>query len=110
MAPIADSDGVRLPKDMTKEDKAEYDKLASLSGDDFDKEYITLMVKDHRKDMREFRQESMSTPDPTLKDAIEKGQTVIREHLKAINKIAADKGIVVPGGRKPPTPQPAPAQ
>ena len=43
---------------MSKDDQASYDKLSKLSGDDFDKEYLTLMVKDHHQDMKEFREES----------------------------------------------------
>src|ERR1700733_49234 len=54
MAPIADSMGVRVPKTINKDDQAEYDKLSGLSGDDFDTEYLTVMVRDHRKDLREF--------------------------------------------------------
>jgi len=38
MAPIAGSMGVRLPKDLDKEDQAEYDKLNALSGNNFDME------------------------------------------------------------------------
>ena len=104
MKPIADSMGVRLPKDLSKEDQAEFDKLSALSGDDFDREYITVMLKDHRKDIREFRVELTATTDPTLKDAVEQGEKVIREHLHLITQIAKDKGIPIPGrpGTTPP--------
>ena len=56
--------GVMLPKHMNKDDQAEYDKLNGLSGDAFDTEYLTLMVKDHHKDLREFRVEAVDTQDP----------------------------------------------
>jgi putative membrane protein len=96
MAPIADSMGARVPKTIDKEDQAEYDKLTGLSGDDFDTEYLTLMVKAHRKDLREFRMEAASTPDQTLRDAAEKGQKVIHEHLEMVDKLAREKGIAIP--------------
>jgi putative membrane protein len=96
MAPIADSMGARVPKTIDKEDQAEYDKLSGLSGDDFDTEYLTLMVKAHRKDLREFRMEAASTPDQTLRDAAEKGQKVIHEHLEMVDKLAREKGIAIP--------------
>jgi putative membrane protein len=107
MAPIADSMGVRVPKMVNKEDQAEFDKLSGLSGDDFDTEYLTLMVKAHRKDLREFRMEAASTPDPTLRDAVEKGEKVIHEHLEMVGKLARDKGIPMPprgGNRAGPPP------
>src|SRR5580704_17514036 len=51
IAQVADSMGVMLPKSMNKEHQAEYDKLNALSGNDFDIEYLTFMVKDHHKDL-----------------------------------------------------------
>jgi putative membrane protein len=106
MAPIADSMGVRVPKMISKEDQAEYDKLSGLSGSDFDTEYLTVMVKDHHKDLREFRAEASETTDPTLKAAVEKGTKVIHEHTMMVDKLASDKGIPMPthGARKTATP------
>jgi putative membrane protein len=106
MAPIADSMGVTLPKKLSKEDQAEYDKLNALSGDDFDKEYVSFMVKDHHQDLHEFRTEAASTSDLTLKAAVDKGSKVIYAHMTMIDKMAHDKGIATPGhhGGKPSTP------
>ncbi|HWW24248.1 MAG TPA: DUF4142 domain-containing protein [Edaphobacter sp.] len=106
MAPIADSMGVTLPRKLTKEDQAEYDKLNGLSGDDFDKEYVFFMVKDHHQDLREFRMEMISTSDPTLRAAADRGSKVIYAHMTMIDKMAREKGILTPGhhGPKPTTP------
>ena len=106
MAPIAASLGVSSPKRLNREDQAEYDKLNALSGDDFDKEYVSLMVKDHHQDLREFRTEAASTSDPTLKAAVDKGSKVIYEHMTMIDKMAREKGIATPGhnGGRPATP------
>jgi putative membrane protein len=95
--PIADSMGVMLPKKITKEDQAEIDKLNALSGTDFDTEYLTFMVKDHHADLREFRDEARSATDPTLQEAVTKGEKVIREHTRMVDKLAQDKGIAIPG-------------
>jgi putative membrane protein len=102
MAPIADSMGVRAPKTINKDDQAEYDKLSGLSGDAFDTEYLTLMVKAHRKDLHEFRMEAADAQDPTLRDAVDKGEKVIHEHLEMVDKLARDKGIAMPphGGKR----------
>ncbi len=108
MAPIADSMGLRTPKTISKEDQAEYDKLSGLSGNDFDIEYLTAMVKDHHKDLREFRMEAADTQDPTLKATVEKGEKVIREHTMMVDKLARDRGIPMParGGKMPGSPPP----
>jgi putative membrane protein len=103
MAQVADSIGVMLPKSMNKEDQAEYDKLNALSGNDFDLEYLSFMVKDHHKDLREFRIEAASHADPTLRDEVVKASAVIHEHAVMVDKLARAKGIPVPphGGNKP---------
>lgn len=101
---LADSIGARLPKTMSKDQQAVYDKLKSLTGEEFDKEYIVCMVKDHHADLREFRMESNSTSDPDVKDAVDKAAHVIREHMVAIDKMARDRGVALPGrGHKPAT-------
>jgi putative membrane protein len=96
MKPIAQSMGVMAPKRLSKEDQAEYDKLNSLSGKDFDMEYLAYMVKDHHKDLREFREESQNAADPALKDAVTKGEQVIHEHSMMVDKLAKEKGVPMP--------------
>ena len=41
MGEVAELLGTMLPKKMSKEDEAEYQKLNGLSGKDFDTEYLT---------------------------------------------------------------------
>lgn len=108
MKPIADSMGVMLPKQVSKEDQAEYDKLNGMSGSDFDTEYVKFMVKDHHKDLREFRAEAQNAADPNLKAAVEKGEKVIQEHTMMADKLARSMNIAMPGrgnraGAMPPT-------
>ena len=99
---VADSLGVMLPKKMNKDDQAEYDKLAKLSGNDFDTEYILAMSKAHRADFREFRMESMAAADPTLQTEVSKAATIIREHLMMLTELAKAKNVTLPA--RPPRP------
>jgi putative membrane protein len=103
IAQVADSMGVMLPKSMNKEDQAEYDKLNALSGNDFEVEYLSFMVKDHHKDLHEFRMEAAGPTDPTLHNEVVKAQNVIHDHTVMVDKLARAKGIPVPvhGGHKP---------
>ncbi len=96
MKPFAESAGLKPPMKLDKKDQAEYDKLNGLSGDAFDKEYIGFMVKDHHADLREFRKEEMTTTDASLKDAVVKGESVIKEHTELADKLAKQMGIPVP--------------
>lgn len=104
---LADSVGVMLPKRMNKDSQAKYDKLKGLSGDEFDTEFLTSMVKDHHQDLREFRMESASTQNEALRDEVVKAQKVIHEHMVMVEGLAKSKGIEVPGRhRNKPAPPP----
>ena len=96
MMPICKEMGVTAPKKLSHKDQAEYDKLNGLSGDDFDKEYMAYMVKDHHNDLRDFRQEMDSTQDPALKEAVTKAEHVIDQHATMADQIAMQHGINVP--------------
>jgi putative membrane protein len=102
MASVADSLGVMLPKKMTKDDQAEYDKLNGLSGKDFDTEYLTYIVKAHRENLHAFYMEASLASDPNLQTEVLKGMFTMHQHLGMINKAAADEGITLPA--RPPRP------
>jgi putative membrane protein len=107
MAQVADTMGVMLPKTMNKEDQTEYEKLKGLSGNDFDTEYLTFMVKDHHQDLHEFRVEAASRTDPALHDAVVKAEGVIHDHTVMVDKLARAKGIPVPAHGKHSAPAPS---
>ncbi len=108
MAPLAKNLGVNPPEKLEKRDQAELDKLNELSGAEFDREYITHMVMDHRKDLHEFMIEVANTSDPELKAGVLNGQKVIRQHLMMIEQIAKDQNVDVPEGHGPKAPMPPP--
>jgi len=97
LSQVADTIGARAPKKMGKDQQAQYDKLAALSGDDFDREYITLMVKDHHKDLREMRMEARTTQDADLKAVLGDGAPIIRDHMVSADRMAHERGIPMPG-------------
>lgn len=112
LADVGDSIGVMLPRHISKEDQAELDKLNGLSGDAFDTEYLTMMVKGHHHDLREFRVEAEGTQDPALRAAVMKGARAIHEHMVKVDQLAKSKGVEVPhrhhegGTENPPPPSP----
>lgn len=105
---VADELGVMLPREMNKADKAEYSKLQTLSGSAFDNAYLALMVRKHHRAMREFRMESNTVNDATLREAVDSGKHVIHEHLEAANKLAHEKGVPMPEHVRKPETAPAP--
>ena len=88
----ATSIGLTVPADLSEDQKTEYKKLSKLSGKNFDKEYIDLMVKDHTEDLAAFQKAESSVQDPKLKTAISGAIPVIQEHLNMAKADAAKLG------------------
>lgn len=107
LATAADSLGVLLPKKMSKDDQAEYDKLNGLTGKDFDTEYIVFITKAHWKKLHDFYMEASVAADPGLAAAVVKAMRTMHDHLGMIAAVAKQDGIALPP--RPPRPGAAPA-
>jgi putative membrane protein len=79
---LAQNKGMALPADVDDESKKMSDKLNAASGKDFDKQYISGMVDDHEKDVKEFEKESKDAKDPDLKAWASKTLPTLQDHLK----------------------------
>lgn len=80
MKPYADQWGIAAPTALSSDAQKEYNKLQGLSGNDFDKEYISDMVSDHSKDLDAFTKEVKDTKDAKFKAAVEQGKSVVAAH------------------------------
>ena len=89
---LAEAKGVSLPGSPAMEDRASAIKLRTRSGDNFDKDYMSEMVKDHEKDVQETQQLASSVQDPQLKSAIQSAHSKIQEHLAMAKQIAGSQG------------------
>lgn len=98
--PVAQQLGVPESKGPSKKDKKEIAKLQALSGQDFDREYITMMVKDHQKDLKDFKEEAQAAQNPNVKQVAQQGANVISQHLQLIEQIAKNHNISVDSNGK----------
>jgi len=89
---LASAKGVTLPTGMSPEQKAMDDKLAKLSGADFDREYMKGMLADHKKDVAEFEKESSRAKDAEVKTFASTTLPTLKEHLKMAEEISAKVG------------------
>jgi putative membrane protein len=92
LKPVAEQMGVKVPDGPSKGQMKKMDKMKSLSGDAFDQAYIKDMVKDHKSDDSDFKQEAQSTQNPQLKQMVMQSDQIIESHLQQIQQIAQAKG------------------
>lgn len=76
------SKGATLPTQLSHHERSTIDDLQNASGADFDKTYAKDMVKDHKKDVREFQKASKDLNDPDLKAWAQKTSATLEEHLR----------------------------
>lgn len=93
LKPIAQQLGVSEPKSPSKKDKKLVAKLEGLSGQDFDTQYLTMMLKDHQQDLKDFNDEAKIAQDPNLKQVATQGASVISQHLQMIEQIAKNHNV-----------------
>ena len=72
--------GATLPEDLNRREEREWEHLQKLSGKDFDKAYAGHMVKEHKKDIKEFETAAKDCQDPDLKAFAQKTLPILQQH------------------------------
>ena len=89
----AKKDNVSLPEALDAKHKATKEKLASLSGAAFDREYVKAMSKGHDEALALFESASQSTQVSTdLKQFASSSLPTLREHRELAHSLHSEKG------------------
>jgi len=81
--------GVTPPTGPSDKQKADHDKMAKMSGADFDRSFARDMVADHKKDIKEY-EKAAEKKDPAGQYASESLPT-LHKHLDTAEKIEQGK-------------------
>jgi putative membrane protein len=84
---IASGKGMTPPTTLDAKHQAAMQKLSALSGEKFDKEYVKMMVSDHKKDVGEFQKEASGGKDADVKAFASSTLPTLQEHLQMIQRI-----------------------
>jgi putative membrane protein len=87
---IAAEQGVRLPRTVNAQDRADMNRLSKLNGKAFDLAYMEDMVRDHQQDIAAFQKESDSGNNPAVKAFATKTLPTLQEHLKLAESARSD--------------------
>jgi len=96
---------MRMPSGISKKNKELIAKLQGLSGSEFDNAYIVAMVKDHKNDEGEFREEARQCRNPNLLRLVQQESPLIEQQLQTIEQIAQthhlmnEKGKLIAAGQ-----------
>ena len=86
----AQSKNIALPDRPDNDKQKMIDDLREKKGRDFDKDYIDMMVKDHKEDIELFEKEAEKGNDADLKAWANSKLPTLREHLRMAESIQQD--------------------
>lgn len=89
---VAQAKGIKPPSSPDKKHQAAMKKLQGLSGEEFDKQFMAQMVKDHEEALKLAQKAAKDAKDPQIKAHAEKGAPHIEEHLAQARKLQQSLG------------------
>jgi putative membrane protein len=94
---LASSKKITLPTSLNSKDQSMYNQFVAKTGADFDRAYITAMIKDHKADIAEFQKEANSGGDADIKAFAQQALPMLQEHLKLAQDAAKSLGVSTTG-------------
>jgi len=79
---LAAQKGVTLPDSLDAKHQGMVDKMAALTGSEFDDAYVAAMIKGHKKDAKAFKAEAAATTDADIKTFLDNSIPVVEAHWK----------------------------
>jgi len=86
---IATRKGAVLESSMAHKQQSQLEDLRKTTGKDFDQAYVKDMVKDHRKDVKEFQNAAKDLSDPELRAFAQNTLPVLERHLRMAEDLEA---------------------
>jgi putative membrane protein len=87
---LARTKGIEVPTALEPSQQAMRDRLSALSGNDFDRAYMSEMVRDHTEDIALFERAAETSTDPELKAWAAQSLPMLREHLALARQVNSE--------------------
>lgn len=84
---LAAAQNIVINSVLLPEHQSHLDMMSKLSGDEFDKHYIRMMVEDHNEDINEFEKEAGNLKENKFKEFAAKALPILRKHLDSARAI-----------------------
>ena len=92
LSSMTSRNAVDLNPTLNSEGQQSVSQLQNLSGDQFDKAYMTMMIQDHQKDLIDFQNQSQSANSAQVRQLASNAVPVLRQHLTLAQQAGAQVG------------------
>jgi putative membrane protein len=106
---LVSRNGVPLSPALTSEQSEQVSRLQNLSGSEFDREYMNLMIQDHQKDISKFVAQGRDADSPQVRELAARTVPVLQQHLTLAQQAAQQANVNVAANQPVTTPN-APAK
>ena len=93
LMPVAQAHNVTLDQSLDAKHQKTVDRFQKLSGTEFDKEFMTTMLRDHQKVVNKFDQAARQLPDNDVKQYAQTTLPTLRQHLHHAQTTALAAGV-----------------
>ncbi len=83
----AEKSSIEVPDSLDSRHRDKVDKLAKLSGSEFDRAYIKEQLKDQKADVREFQREADSGADANIRNFASQALSAVQQRLEAVKEL-----------------------
>ncbi|GAB2773971.1 DUF4142 domain-containing protein [Rhabdobacter roseus] len=84
---LAQQKNITLPTTLSDKSQKMYDDLSKKTGKDFDKDYMSHMVDDHKDDIDKFQKQADNGNDPDLKSWAANKVPTLKQHLEKAQSV-----------------------
>jgi putative membrane protein len=84
---LAKKKNITIPTSLSQKKQQQYDSLASMSGDKFDKVYMNMMLLSHEQTINLFETELNKGEDPEIKKWAGQKVPALKHHLQMANAL-----------------------
>jgi putative membrane protein len=88
---LAAAGRIEVPDALDSKHQARVDKLAKLSGPQFDKAFIKDQVKFHQQNVKDFQEEAASGTIVQVKNYASKALPTLEQHLELVKELSKNK-------------------
>jgi putative membrane protein len=88
---IASKENISIPASLDSKHQSRIEKLSKLSGPDFDKAYVKDQLKDHKKDVSQFKSEAENGSNPNIKQFASTTLPILQEHLSMVQDLSKNE-------------------
>ncbi len=90
---LAQQNNIMLDQNLNEDKQEDINDLAKLSGKEFDKKYVNMMVDDHQEDVDNFKDEVDDASSPQVKQWASSTLPVLEKHLSKIKEIKQNMNL-----------------